>query len=95
MRAGASRLHLRERGFENPIIGPIAISKIRTAQQVASAYHGLDLRAQDLRGALAEFSGKCRDPRCFHYLSPADRETAFPVGQTGASGAVLLCEIAA
>jgi 2-polyprenyl-3-methyl-5-hydroxy-6-metoxy-1,4-benzoquinol methylase len=72
---GLLGFYLRERVFENPIIGlDRDLRKIRAAQPVASAYPNVDLCAQDLRGGLAEFSGNIAILDVLHYLSPADQE---------------------
>src|SRR4051812_14800293 len=55
---GLLGFYLRERGLDNPIVGlDRDLRKIRGAQRVAAAYPDVDLRAQDLRGTLEEFSG--------------------------------------
>jgi 2-polyprenyl-3-methyl-5-hydroxy-6-metoxy-1,4-benzoquinol methylase len=72
---GLLGFYLRERGFENPIIGlDRDLRKVRAAQKVAEEYDGIDLRAQDLRGALAEFSGNVAVLDVLHYLPDVDQE---------------------
>jgi 2-polyprenyl-3-methyl-5-hydroxy-6-metoxy-1,4-benzoquinol methylase len=66
--------YLRERGFANPVIGlDRDLRKIRTAQRVACQYPEVDLRAQDLRGALADFCGNVAILDVLHYLPAADQ----------------------
>lgn len=72
---GLLGFYLRERGFENPIIGfDRDLRKIRPGQQIAAAYRDIELHAQDLRGALAEFSGNVALLDVLHYLAPADQK---------------------
>jgi 2-polyprenyl-3-methyl-5-hydroxy-6-metoxy-1,4-benzoquinol methylase len=89
---GLLGFYLRERGFENPVIGlDRDLRKIRTAQRVASGYREMDLRAQDLRGTLEEFSGNVAILDVLHYLSPADQKDLLSrLAKRVASGAVLL-----
>jgi 2-polyprenyl-3-methyl-5-hydroxy-6-metoxy-1,4-benzoquinol methylase len=89
---GLLGFYLRERGFENPIIGlDRDLRKVRAAQRVASEYEEMDLRAQDFRGALTEFSGNVAILDVLHYLSSDDQQDLLSrlAGQI-APGAVLL-----
>ena len=71
---GLLGFYLRERNFKNPIIGlDRDLKKVRAAQKVAEQYPAIDLRAQDLRGALTEFSGNIAVLDVLHYLSFADQ----------------------
>ena len=89
---GLLGFYLRERGFENPIVGlDRDFRKIRTAQRIASAYPRIELRAQDLRGALIEFRGNIALLDVLHYLSPSDQtELLVALAEKVAPGAVLI-----
>ena len=89
---GLLGFYLRERGFENPIIGlDRDARKIRTAQQIAAAYPEMDLRARDLRDGLPEFSGAIAMLDVLHYLPPADQNNLLlRVAERIAPGAMLV-----
>ena len=89
---GLLGFYLRERGFENPIIGlDRDARKIRTAQQVAAAYPEMDFRARDLRDGLPEFSGTIAMVDILHYLPPVDQEILLSrLAEQVAPGAVLV-----
>lgn len=89
---GLLGFYLRERGFQNPIIGlDRDTRKIRTAQQIASVYPEVDLRAQNLHDRLPEFSGTIAMLDILHYLSPAEQSNLlFRLAKQIAPGGVLL-----
>ena len=89
---GLLGFYLRERGFENPIVGlDRDLRKVRAAQRVASEYQEMDLRAQDLRGTLTEFSGNVAILDVLHYLSSDDQQDLLSrVAGRIAPGAALL-----
>ena len=71
---GLLGFYLRERGFENPILGlDRDARKISVAKQIAAAYPEIDLRMQDLRDRLPQFSGTIAMLDVLHYLPPADQ----------------------
>ncbi len=72
---GLLGFYLRERGFENPVIGlDRAVSKIRAGQQIATAYSKMDLRLQNLSDRLPEFCGTIALLDVLHYFGPADQK---------------------
>lgn len=72
---GLLGFYLRERGFENPIIGLDGDArKIRTAKEIAAAYSEIEFRKQDLHDRLPEFSGTIAMLDVLHYLPPVDQE---------------------
>jgi 2-polyprenyl-3-methyl-5-hydroxy-6-metoxy-1,4-benzoquinol methylase len=89
---GLLGFYLRERGFENPIFGlDRDLRKVRAAQRVAMEYDAIELRAQDLRGALAEFSGNVAVLDVLHYLPLAAQEDLLArLAERIAPGEVLL-----
>jgi len=89
---GLLGFYLRERDFKNPILGlDRDLKKIRSAQKVAEQYPAVDLRAQDLRGALTEFSGNIAVLDVLHYLSFVDQEDLLArLAKWVAPGAVLV-----
>jgi 2-polyprenyl-3-methyl-5-hydroxy-6-metoxy-1,4-benzoquinol methylase len=71
---GLLGFYLRERGFENPIIGlDRDLRKIRAAQQIAANYTQMELHAQDVRGTLTGFRGNIAVIDVLHYLTPSDQ----------------------
>jgi len=89
---GLLGFYLRERGFENPIVGfDRDARKIRTAQEMAGAYSGVDLRTQDLHNRLPEFSGTIAMLDVLHYLPPVDQSNLlFRVAEQIGPGAMLI-----
>ena len=89
---GLLGFYLRERGFENPIVGfDRDARKIRAAQKMASAYPEVDLRAQDLHDRLPEFSGTIAMLDVLHYLQPVDQNhLLFRLAEQLVPGSMLL-----
>ncbi len=89
---GLLGFYLRERGFENPIIGlDRDARKIRIAQRMAVTYREVDLRTQDLHDRLPEFSGTIAMLDVLHYLSPvAQNKLLFRLAEQIGPGAMLL-----
>ena len=89
---GLLGFYLRERGFENPIIGlDRDARKIRAAQEMAGAYSEVDLRAQDLHDGLPEFSGTIAMLDVLHYLPPVEQnDLLFRLAEQIGPGAMLL-----
>lgn len=72
---GLLGFYLRERGFENPVIGlDRDARKISAAQEIATAYPEIDCRLHDLADQLPEFSGTIAMLDVLHYFSPADQK---------------------
>jgi 2-polyprenyl-3-methyl-5-hydroxy-6-metoxy-1,4-benzoquinol methylase len=89
---GLLGFYLRERGFENPIIGlDRDARKIRAAQRMAGAYPEVELRIQDLQDRLPEFSGTIAMIDVLHYLPPiAQNKLLFRLAEQIVPGAMLL-----
>ena len=89
---GLLAFYLRERGFENPIVGlDRDTRKIGAAQRIATGYREIDLRTQDLRDQLPEFSGTIAMLDILHYLPPADQNDLLSrVAERIAPGAMLV-----
>ena len=90
---GLLGFYLRERGFENPILGlDRDARKIGVAKQIAAAYPEIDLRMQDLRDRLPEFSGTIAMLDVLHYLPPADQNNLLSrlAGQIAPGAALVL-----
>jgi 2-polyprenyl-3-methyl-5-hydroxy-6-metoxy-1,4-benzoquinol methylase len=89
---GLLAFYLRERGFENPIIGlDRDTRKIGAAQRIATGYRQIDLRTQDLRDPLPEFSGVIAILDVLHYLPPADQNNLLSrLAERIAPGAMLV-----
>lgn len=69
---GLLGFYLRERGFENPVIGlDRDARKISAAKQIATAYPEIDYRLCDLADQLPEFCGTIAMLDVLHYFSPA------------------------
>jgi 2-polyprenyl-3-methyl-5-hydroxy-6-metoxy-1,4-benzoquinol methylase len=73
---GLLAFYLRERGFQNPIIGlDRDPRKIREANRIAEAfYEDLDFREQDLREQLPPFAGIITVLDVLHYLAPSEQK---------------------
>jgi hypothetical protein len=69
--------YLRERGFEQPIVGvDVDVRKVREATTVATQrYAGLRFMKHDVAEALADFSGNVALFDVLHYLQPQRQET--------------------
>ena len=89
---GLLGFYLRERGFENPIVGfDRDARKIRVALEMAGAYSGVDLRTQDLYNRVPEFSGTIAMLDVLHYLPPVEQSNLlFRLAEQIGPGAMLI-----
>lgn len=73
---GLLGFYLRERGFQNPIIGlDRDARKIRQAKQIAGAsYEALEFQGADVRKSLPPFSGNVALLDVLHYLPGANQK---------------------
>lgn len=90
---GLLAFYLRERGFQNPILGLDRDSrKIREANRIArSLYNNLVFRDQDIQNLALSFSGSIILLDLLHYLSPINQRILLGrLGDRVANGALLI-----
>ena len=90
---GLLPFYLRERGFEQPIVGlDVDVRKVREATAVATQrYAGIRFMEHDVAQQLADFSGNVALLDVLHYLQPHRQRTLLSeLGACVPSGATLL-----